>query len=62
LCLGRIFKVRPKAAFLISAGTAICGGSVIAALAPITNPNKDELAASIGTIFTLNAIALLCSR
>jgi uncharacterized integral membrane protein (TIGR00698 family) len=58
LWLGRIFKVRPKAAFLISAGTAICGGSAIAALAPITNPDKDELATSMGTIFRFNAIAL----
>ena len=56
--LGRILKVRPKASFLISAGTAICGGSAIAALAPITNPDEDELATSIGTVFILNAVAL----
>src|SRR5689334_5801198 len=43
LLLGRAFNVRSKAAFLISAGTAICGGSAIAALAPITKPDKDEL-------------------
>jgi uncharacterized membrane protein YadS len=58
LLLGRIFKVRSKAAFLISAGTAICGGSAIAALAPITNPDEDELAMSMGTVFTLNSVAL----
>ena len=58
LLLGRIFKVRPKAAFLISAGTAICGGSAIAALAPVTNPNDEELAMSMGTVFTLNSVAL----
>jgi uncharacterized integral membrane protein (TIGR00698 family) len=56
--LGRIFKVRSKAAFLITAGTAICGGSAIAAIAPITNPDEEELAMSMGTVFTLNSIAL----
>jgi len=59
LVIGRTLKVRPKAAFLITAGTAICGGSAIAALAPITNPNEEELATSLGTIFTLNSVALL---
>jgi uncharacterized integral membrane protein (TIGR00698 family) len=58
LLLGRTFKVRPKAAFLIAAGTAICGGSAIAALAPITNPDEEELAMSMGTVFTLNCVAL----
>jgi len=59
LLLGRILKVRPKASFLISAGTAICGGSAIAALAPITHPDEEELAMSLGTVFTLNSVALL---
>jgi uncharacterized integral membrane protein (TIGR00698 family) len=59
LLVGRILKVGSKAAFLITAGTAICGGSAIAALAPITNPDEEELATSLGTIFTLNSLALL---
>jgi uncharacterized integral membrane protein (TIGR00698 family) len=59
LLLGRAFKVRNKAAFLIAAGTAICGGSAIAAIAPITNPDEEELAMSMGTVFTLNSVALL---
>ena len=59
LALGRLLNVRPKAAFLITAGTAICGGSAIAALAPITHPNEEEMAMSLGTIFTLNSVALL---
>jgi uncharacterized integral membrane protein (TIGR00698 family) len=59
LLLGRVLKVRPKASFLIAAGTAICGGSAIAALAPITHPDEEELAMSLGTVFTLNALALL---
>jgi uncharacterized integral membrane protein (TIGR00698 family) len=58
IMLGRLLKVQSKAAFLITAGTAICGGSAIAALAPITNPDEEELAMSLGTIFTLNSIAL----
>jgi uncharacterized integral membrane protein (TIGR00698 family) len=58
LLLGKLFKVRPKAAFLITAGTAICGGSAIAAIAPITNPDEEELAMSMGTVFTLNSVAL----
>jgi len=58
LMLGKILKVQSRAAFLITAGTAICGGSAIAAIAPITNPNEEELAMSLGTIFTLNSVAL----
>ncbi len=57
--LGKLLKVRSKPAFLITVGTAICGGSAIAAISPITKPNEEELAISMGTIFTLNSIALL---
>ena len=45
--------------FLISAGTAICGGSAIAAIAPITNASEEEIAVSLGTVFVLNSVALL---
>jgi uncharacterized integral membrane protein (TIGR00698 family) len=58
LFLGKVLKVRSKAAFLITAGTAICGGSAIAALAPIVEPAEEELAMSMGTVFTLNSVAL----
>jgi len=44
---------------LISAGTAICGGSAIAAIAPITNASQEEIAVSLGTVFVLNSVALL---
>jgi uncharacterized integral membrane protein (TIGR00698 family) len=57
--LGRMLSVHPKAAFLITCGTAICGGSAIAAIAPITNARDEDMAVSLGTVFTLNAIALL---
>src|SRR5271165_1658233 len=57
--LGRLIAVRPRAAFLISTGTAICGGSAIAAVGPITGATEDEMSVSLGTIFVLNSVALL---
>jgi len=57
--LGKLLKVQPGASFLISAGTAICGGSAIAAMAPITEAGDEEIAVSLGTVFVLNSIALL---
>lgn len=59
LGLGRILHVRKKGSFLITAGTAICGGSAIAAIAPITNASEEEIAVSLGTVFVLNSVALL---
>jgi len=59
LLLGRWLKVAGKASFLISAGTAICGGSAIAALAPITFADDDEISVAMGTVFVLNSVALL---
>jgi uncharacterized integral membrane protein (TIGR00698 family) len=59
LLLGRIFKVEKTASFLITAGTAICGGSAIAAVAPIVQASDEEIAVSMGTVFILNSIALL---
>jgi Predicted membrane protein len=57
--LGRLLQVERKTSFLISAGTAICGGSAIAAVAPITDASEEEIAVSLGTVFVLNSIALL---
>jgi uncharacterized integral membrane protein (TIGR00698 family) len=57
--LGRLLGVSQKASFLITAGTAVCGGSAIAAIAPITQPNEEEMAMSLGTVFILNSVALL---
>ena len=57
--LGRLMNVSPKAAFLITCGTAICGGSAIAAIAPVTDASEEDMAVSLGTVFTLNALALL---
>jgi len=56
---GRLMRVDATAAFLISTGTAICGGSAIAAVGPIAGANEDEMSVSLGTIFILNSVALL---
>src|SRR5664280_2838048 len=57
--LGKLISVPPRPAFLISTGTAICGGSAIAAVGPITGATEDEMSVSLGTIFVLNSVALL---
>ncbi len=57
--LGKLLRVKPTTSYLISTGTAICGGSAIAAISPITEANEEEVAVSLGTIFILNSIALL---
>lgn len=58
LVLGKLLRVRGKASFLIAAGTAICGGSAIAALAPVLDAKDDEISVAMGTVFVLNAVAL----
>ncbi len=58
LLIGWIFRNKFKVSILISIGTAICGGSAIAAIAPIIKSNDDEVAVSIAIIFLLNAVAL----
>ena len=57
--LGRVLVVKQGTSFLITAGTAICGGSAIAAIAPIINAGEEEIAVSLGTVFLLNSVALL---
>jgi len=57
--LGRLLKVKNRISFLISTGTAICGGSAIAAVAPISGASEEEIAVSMGTVFVLNSVALL---
>src|SRR5579859_2466172 len=57
--LGKMLSVRGTTSYLISTGTAICGGSAIAAIGPILQANDEEMAVSLGTVFILNSIALL---
>lgn len=56
--LAFLLRVGKTQGFLISAGTAICGGSAIAALAPVTEASEEALAVSMGTVFVLNSVAL----
>src|SRR5580700_2986181 len=57
--LGALLGVQRVPAFLISTGTAICGGSAIAAVGPITQATDEQMAVSLGTVFVLNSVALL---
>jgi len=57
--LGRLFVTARKTSFLIAAGTAICGGSAIAALSPVMKAGEKEISVSLGIVFVLNAVALI---
>lgn len=54
----RYMKIDSKTGYLISSGTAICGGSAIAAVGGVLKANSDQMAMSLGVIFILNAVAL----
>jgi uncharacterized integral membrane protein (TIGR00698 family) len=58
ISLGYLIHVGKKSSFLICAGTAICGGSAIAAVGPIAEANEEEMAVSLGAVFILNSVAL----
>ncbi len=57
--LARLLKVERDAGLLISVGTAICGGSAIAAVAPVLRAKEQEISVALATVFLLNAIALV---
>lgn len=56
--LGKISKINSKTSFLISTGTAICGGSAIAAVSPVIEAEEKQISMALGTVFILNSIAL----
>lgn len=56
--LGRALHISRGTAHLISSGTAICGGSAIAAVGPVIGASDEEMSVSLGTVFILNSIAL----
>jgi uncharacterized integral membrane protein (TIGR00698 family) len=58
LLLGRFLKIEKKTSHLISCGTAICGGSAIAAISPLIQAGEKQISVALGTIFILNSIAL----
>ncbi len=57
--IGRFVRTRKDTSLLITAGTAICGGSAIAALAPTVGARDEDVSVSLGTVFVLNATALV---
>jgi uncharacterized membrane protein YadS len=56
--LGRLLKIEKGTSFLIAGGTAICGGSAIAALSPVIRAGERQVSVALGTIFILNSVAL----
>lgn len=58
LLLGKWLKTEKKTSHLISCGTAICGGSAIAAISPVIKSNENQTSIALGVIFILNSIAL----
>lgn len=59
LLAGKWLNLSKNSSVLISVGTAICGGSAIAAMSPILNAEEKEVSMSFGIVFLLNAAALL---
>ncbi len=57
--LARLLKVERDVGLLISVGTAICGGSAIAAVAPVLRAREQEVSVALATVFLLNAAALV---
>ncbi|MCW2118406.1 putative integral membrane protein (TIGR00698 family) [Flavobacterium sp. 7A] len=58
IIIGKWFMIDKKTVHLISCGTAICGGSAIAAIAPIIKSDEKQTSVALGVIFILNSIAL----
>ncbi|MEI8271631.1 MAG: putative sulfate exporter family transporter [Paludibacter sp.] len=58
ILVGKWLNIGKVPSYLIASGTAICGGSAIAAVGPIAKANESEMSVSLATIFVLNAVAL----
>ena len=56
--IGKVLKIENKLMYLITVGTAICGGSAIAAVSPIIKPKSGQISLALAIVFTLNSIAL----
>jgi uncharacterized integral membrane protein (TIGR00698 family) len=59
LLLARVFAVEEDTALLVTVGTAICGGSAIAAVAPAIKAKSESISVALATVFLLNAVALV---
>lgn len=57
--IGRILRINSKTSYLITAGTAICGGSAIAAISPVIKGEEKQISVALATTFILNAMALV---
>ncbi|WP_087017105.1 YeiH family protein [Thaumasiovibrio subtropicus] len=57
-CIGRWLNIDSRTSHLIASGTAICGGSAIAAVAPAINAKNEQISVALATVFILNAISL----
>lgn len=58
IIVGKLLKIEKNTTLLISSGTAICGGSAIAAIAPVLDGKSNQISFSLAVIFVLNAVAL----
>jgi len=56
--IGKLLSVETKTSYLIATGTAICGGSAIAAISPVIDAQENQTSVALGTVFILNASAL----
>jgi uncharacterized integral membrane protein (TIGR00698 family) len=56
--MGRWLNIDKKTSYLISSGTAICGGSAIAAISPVIKAEEKQISVALGCVFILNSIAL----
>ena len=56
--VGKVLKIERKTSHLISCGTAICGGSAIAAISPVIRAEEKQISVALGTVFILNSVAL----
>ncbi|MGD9809525.1 MAG: YeiH family protein [Deferribacterales bacterium] len=59
LLIGKALKIPQRTSSLISFGSAICGGSAIAAMAPVIKAEAEEIGVALATVFTLNSVALI---
>lgn len=57
--LGRLLNIEKTTSYLVSVGTAICGGSAIAAVGPVIGADAEQMSVALGTVFLLNSVALL---
>lgn len=57
--LGKVLKIDKKISYLVSSGTAICGGSAIAAVSPVIKADEKQISVALGIVFILNSVALI---